>query len=138
MTPRVARVLIQRGAQHRSASLETDEVEHLDRLLAVRVDDTKTYLPLRPEVFAALPTERRTGTWHLLRADFPNDAFAHVRSHGTNDTDDEPGCSCPVQTVLNGTWDDVRQGLGDVGHVAYPPSIRVPGIMRDASDVGSD
>ena len=117
---------------------EPDEVEHLDRLFLVRVDERKTYLPMRPEVLAGLPPENRTGAWNLIRADFPNDAFAHVRSHGSADSVGEPPCGCPVEVVSIGGWDEVRAPLGDVVAPANPPSLRVPGLLPDAPDVGSD
>src|SRR4029077_8174087 len=67
-----------------------DEVQYLDRLFAIQVLEGKVYLPRRPEIALAIPADRRLGKWWLLRADFPNDALAHVRHV-------EKGMPCSMQ-----------------------------------------
>jgi hypothetical protein len=89
-----------------------DQVTHLDRVFAVRRHDGKVYIPCRPEVLLALPEKARTGLWHLVRADFPNDAFAHVRH-----LDAEQPCpelefgGCPVEELAEGSWQDAVSAL---------------------------
>ena len=86
-----------------------DEVAHLDRIFALRCHDRKVYLPCRPEVLLALPEEHRAGTWHVIRADYPNDAFAHVRHVESGEPCRAPGQrrgGCAVEDVKEGTWSD--------------------------------
>ena len=86
-----------------------DEVDYLDRVFAVRRHDGMVDPPCRPEVLLGLPPERRAGTWHVLRADFPDDCFAHVRhieageSCGTWD--------CAVQEIAQGSWTDAAASV---------------------------
>ncbi len=83
-----------------------DAVDALDRIFAVRVSGGKVFLPMRPEVFKAVPVPGRSGTWHLVRADYPNDAIAHVRhqAQGAACPDDRYS-GCPITDVADGTWD---------------------------------
>lgn len=48
-----------------------DTVQHIDRVFLIRVDGGRIYFPRRPGVALALPREKRLGTWHIIRADFP-------------------------------------------------------------------
>lgn len=107
-----------------------DEVEYLDRLFAIRVHDGRPDLPRRPEVAAGVSGETRRGTWHLIRADHPNDAFLHVRGPGGIPN---PSCaadgfcgSCGVETLTVGPWHDVMDHLGHL-QPAIPPEARAPG-----------
>jgi hypothetical protein len=56
-----------------------DTVEYLDRLFAVQILDGKLLLPRRIEITLSLPLDLTAGRWFVVRADFPNDAFASVR-----------------------------------------------------------
>ena len=56
-----------------------DTTDYLDRVFSLRIHKGRASLARRPEVALALPPERRAGRWFIVRADFPNDAFAHVR-----------------------------------------------------------
>jgi hypothetical protein len=87
-----------------------DEVVHLDRLFALRRHDGKVYLPCRPGVLLGLPGERHAGIWHVVRADFPNDAFAHVRHIDAGHSCHTPGPwrgGCAVDDIADGSWEDV-------------------------------
>lgn len=124
-----------------SAAVETDTVDYLDRLFAVRVDEGKTYLAQRPEVLLGLPPQRRAGAWHLLRADFPLDAFNHVR-HLPADcrSGGEPWQGCPVEEVATGDWEEVREAVlqatgGSVTAVEFR-EVWVPRRFPFPSDVG--
>jgi hypothetical protein len=86
-----------------------DTVQHLDRLFLVRRDADKVFIPCRPETFLAVPAIRKAGRWHAVKADFPNDAFAHVRHiHEGQPCGDNP---CPVEDLLDGTWEEMVQGI---------------------------
>jgi hypothetical protein len=56
-----------------------DDVEYLERPFMVRVHKDQADVPRRPQVAAGLEDEPDT-TWYLVRADYPLDAFVHVRN----------------------------------------------------------
>ena len=92
------------------ATPEPDETTYLDRLFAVRLHADKTFLPNRPEVLRSIPEDRRPGTWHLVRADHPMAAFAHVKHLGEGIECRLAGQSrggCPVEDILVGDWTEV-------------------------------
>jgi hypothetical protein len=85
---------------------------YLDRLFAIRRGGGEVALPRRPEVLLALPEEERGGEWDVVRADFPMDAFGHVRHR-----EDGEGCpdarygGCAVEEVVHGTWEQVVEAV---------------------------
>ncbi len=102
----------------RSAVQQEDEIEHLDRLFAVRVNAATVDPPRNPDQFAGLPTEQQDGRWHLIRADYPLDAFNHVRSLQMTGTECMPSGPCErcwVKNEESGTWDAVHQRLNSLG-----------------------
>jgi hypothetical protein len=86
-----------------------DEVDYLDRVFAVRRHDGKVDPPYRASVLLGLPAEHRAGAWHVVRADFPGDCFAHVshieagKSCGASD---QFHAGCAVQEIAQGSWAD--------------------------------
>lgn len=58
---------------------EGDMVEILDRVFLIAVDGGQVHAPMRLQVAADLPPDEQSGTWYTVRADFPVDAFGHVR-----------------------------------------------------------
>ncbi len=106
-----------------------DEVDPLDRLFLIRVHGDEVELPRRPEVAAGLTGAARVGTWHVIRADHPFDAYAHVRGPGGVRN---PNCSlsglcaaCPVETISVGTFEEVINAVGPVEPLV-PPEVWVP------------
>jgi hypothetical protein len=94
------------------AKPSADEVTYLDRVFAIRRDSGKVYLPCRIETFLGLPRTHHSGNWHLVRADFPNDALGHIRHVDAGDPcpateSDMPGC--PVEDLIDGTWSQVEE-----------------------------
>jgi len=84
-----------------------DTVGYLDRLFGVRRDTGRVYLPQRPEVILSLPEALRDGDWHVVRADFPNDALAHVRHIAAGapcGVVGDPLTKCPVEEGSIGPW----------------------------------
>lgn len=84
-----------------------DEVTYFDRLFALRRDNGQVYMPCRLGVMRLLPKDRRGGIWHIVRADFPGDALAHVRHF------DGPSCrrterfgGCAVEEIFEGPWQE--------------------------------
>jgi len=123
-------------------SPEIDEVEYLDRIFAVQVNEGKAYLPRRPEVALALPTDRQAGDWRLVRADFPNDALGHVRhiKDGTSCTMRPPE-GCPVEELFVGNWQSLATALARRYRIARPAAlvtVRVPPRWPVAPDIGED
>lgn len=110
-----------------SARLEADEVDHIDRWFVVRGDHGKIDPPRNPNQFAGLPTDRRNGEWALIRADYPLDAFNHVRSSLMGD----PGCAtlgacerCSVEIDMRGDWEGVCERL-DERNVRLQPQVPI-------------
>ncbi|MEA2617471.1 MAG: hypothetical protein QOE72_3254 [Chloroflexota bacterium] len=128
-----------------SAEVKEDAVEYLDRLFLVRVDGDKIYLPQRPEVVFRLSGDRQSGVWYLIRADYPLDAWGHVRHQpaGICRAADEPFSGCAVEEVATGTWDDIRDALAHSSVVGAEPATsppyldaRVPRRFSYPADVG--
>lgn len=106
---------------------QPDEVDHLDRLFALRATDGHLSMPMRPEIAAALPPRDREGLWYLVRADYPTDAFTHAR----NLNDGAPRCAadgpchtCHAETVATGTFTDTIAARSFTP--ATPPDVRGP------------
>jgi hypothetical protein len=84
---------------------QPDTCDVLDRTFAVRHDQGRLWQPMRPDVAAGLVPENRGGLWFLVRADFPEDAYLHVRNRVTKTgcTDKEWCRSCQkAQTLIAG------------------------------------
>ncbi len=84
-----------------------DEVDYLDRVFAVRRHDGKVDPPCRPDVLLGLPPEHRAGIWHVVRADIPDDCFAHVRHIEAGEscgTSGQRHAGCAVQEIAKGSW----------------------------------
>src|SRR5712691_6763946 len=58
---------------------DVDEVEILDRLFVLQHHEGRLYQPRNVDVATRLADEDRCGEWHLIRADFPDDALTHAR-----------------------------------------------------------
>ncbi len=117
-----------------------DHVQHLDRLFAIRRDGGKVFLPQRPEVMMSLTGPRRDGVWDLLMADFPLDAFGHVRhlARGEDCPDQKYG-GCPVQTVASGGWQEVVAAARKLRPALRPAAYVEAGVPRPdgfAEEVG--
>lgn len=127
-----------------STTVAGDSVDYLDRLFAVRVDGGKTYLPQRPDAVAGLRLDRRGGVWHLVRSDFPLDAFAHVRHlpRESCSSADEPSRACPVEDVAVGTWSEIRELVREQGGSTSSgyryTDAHVPRSFPLEADVGCD
>ncbi|UOZ05683.1 hypothetical protein [Amycolatopsis sp. WQ 127309] len=88
---------------------ESDEVDYLDRTFAIRQHGSDLYLPMRHSIAAALPDSEQSGTWYLIKADHPNDAYHHVRMLLT-----DPRCAphgpctqCHAETLGVGRHEDI-------------------------------
>ncbi|MBD0707550.1 MULTISPECIES: hypothetical protein [unclassified Streptomyces] len=111
---------------------EGDSVDFTDRVFLVQ-DRGRLLPPMRPAVAAGLPEDERGGVWHAVRADFPDDAFAHVRGSGDRSAGHirRPGdCpACTAEVLGSGTHDEaldaVAAALGPVRTVRLP-SVRLP------------
>ncbi|GAA0494617.1 hypothetical protein [Streptomyces olivaceiscleroticus] len=111
---------------------EGDSVDFTDRVFLIR-NHGRLLPPMRAAVAAGLPDDERVGTWHAVRADFPDDAFAHVR--GAEDRraghvrtpGDCPACSAEV--LGSGSYDEALRAttavLGPIQAVRLP-SVRLP------------
>jgi hypothetical protein len=123
-----------------AAMPSVDQVTHLDRLFGVRRQGGKVYIPCRPEVLSALPEDAHDGFWHLVRADFPNDAFAHVRhiDAGQSCPELEFG-GCPVEELAEGSWQDAVSALETLNPKLQPKAyldVHVPRRWSFPDSVG--
>ncbi|MEU5335596.1 hypothetical protein AB0G51_20005 [Streptomyces asoensis] len=109
-----------------------DTVDYVDRVFMLREHDDKVYAPMRPEVAAGLTEEEQRGTWHTVRADFPEHAFAHVRGlsgspHAHARTGD---CrSCAAHHLGSGSHEQALRAAEDANGVITaqrPPAVRIP------------
>ena len=117
-----------------------DTAPYLDRLFAMRIADDRASLARRPEVAIALPEEKCTGRWLLVRADFPNDAFAHGRhvKDGVVCGDPDPKVRelqpgviatsppigrCAIEEVFDGTWDGMVGVLNSRFKITEPAML---------------
>lgn len=83
------------------------EQSHLDRLFVLQREDDEVRLPYRADVMLGLPEEHRGGVWHLIRADFPNDAYGHVRHLDRRLCWAELYGGCAVEDIGEGSWQEV-------------------------------
>ncbi|MEY9855073.1 hypothetical protein ABH935_000672 [Catenulispora sp. GAS73] len=104
--------------------------DYLDRTFILRFHDGELYLPMKPSIAAALPVSEQTGQWFAVRADFPNDAFSHIRSYASGASDCAPmgPCSrCHAETLAGGTHAEVIAACGQlVATASLPPDMRMP------------
>lgn len=138
------------------AQPKSDTTDYLDRLFALRIHESRASLAMRPEVALALPAERRAGRWFILRADFPNDAFAHVRhiKDGVTCGDPKPSVrelqpgvtvtsppipSCPVEDMFDGNWDGMADALANRFGIMKPTELSTLRVRpRFSLDVAPD
>lgn len=122
------------------AQPQVDTTDYLDRLFALRIHEGRASLSMRPEVAIALPPDRQKGRWLLIRADYPNDAFAHVRhiKNGVICGDPNPRAQelqpgvvvtsppippCTVDGVFDGSWGDMVGVLADRFKISEPAPL---------------
>jgi hypothetical protein len=118
------------GAQWlRRESPPGDEIAVLDRLFLLRYHDRRLYMPRNARSAAALEEHERTGSWYLLRADYPGDAFGHQRQviAGAQSHDRHGFCrECPVEAIAAGSWQEMIDRGAAAGEDVSPR--RVPDI----------
>jgi hypothetical protein len=120
----------------------TDKVECLDRWLLIRRHEGGLDLPRRPEVAAGLGEYERRGDWYLVCADFPNDAFTHVRQVGAEGSScslSGPCEQCAVETIGTGSWREVMdllQASGVTVSGIAMPDVRAPTLWPRSREVG--
>jgi hypothetical protein len=113
---------------------QADSVDYLDRVFAVRAHDGAVSV-YRSAVVVALTEEDRHGTWYLLRADFPEDAFNHVRHREAGGPCGEGHVlpECAVEEILTADWKDAATVLLEqfgVRSVTTLPHGRVPTLAE--------
>ena len=135
------------------AQPQADTTDYLDRLFALRIHKGRASLAMRPEIALALPPDRQSGRWFIIRADFPNDAFAHVRhikdgvTCGAPVREVQPGVvptsppipSCLVEEVFDGKWEGMVDHL--TKHFKITKSVALPAVRvppQFSSDVAPD
>jgi hypothetical protein len=121
-----------------AAPNDVDTVTYLDRLFLVRTRDDAVDPPMRPNVAAGRTGRDRNGHWHLVRADYPNDAYGHVQQRVSQKppTGDQQRCTrvgqcanCAVDVLSTGHLDTMIHTLQDNGVAVTrerPGSVAVP------------
>lgn len=104
---------------------EGDSADFTNRVFLVQ-DHGRLLPPMRPAVAAGLPDHERIGVWHAVRADFPDDAFAHVRGSGDRGAGHvrRPGdCpACSVEVLGSGSYEEALRATEVVlGPLRRPP-----------------
>ncbi len=108
---------------------EADECDYLDRTFLVRRAGEQLHLPIRPSAAATLLPDEQSGTWYAMKADFPKDAYHHVRTLLT-----VGGCAktgqchqCPVETLERGSYQDMPSWStrGNPAEIILP-DVRTP------------
>lgn len=104
-----------------------DESDYLDRIFLIRHDGDQLYLPMRPTIAATLPAVDLAGTWYVARADFPDDAYHHVRTLiSGGDCLAEGECPrCPAHTLAIGSYADIGAHIPNPASTAALPDFRI-------------
>ena len=112
-------------------------VTYLDRIFAVRSAGQEVDRVRRPEVMAGLSPRDRDGTWQVVRADHPVDAWSHATAVVRNAHACTLGNYCEsggVTPLALGSWEEAvacaRNQLEGLIQ-ARPPEARVPTIGFD-------
>lgn len=133
-----------------------DTADYLDRLFVLRIHEGRSSLAMRPDVALARSADRRDGQWFIVKADYPNDAFVHVR-HIKNEVvcgdpnpkvcQMKPGVTmtsppipvCPVESMFNGTWDGMVEYLAGQFDITKPAMVSTVRVRpRSRLDVAPD
>lgn len=115
---------------------EGDVIDALDRYFMLRCSGGLLYLPQDPRIAAAAADSERDGTWFVLRADAPDEAFNHQRqalAGGYGCREDRECPECPVETIGSGTWHEAMSLLRARGidpQQLDVPDVRVPAPIR--------
>jgi hypothetical protein len=109
---------------------EGDEAPLLDRLFVLQCRDGILYLPQVIPVAAGLDSGQTAGTWYLIRADSPHDAFNHQRQQlaGADGHAARGHCGCPVEALGEGQLQEVLTMAAEEGASVTPapvPDIRI-------------
>jgi hypothetical protein len=112
-----------------------DEADTLDRLFMLRYHAPLLYVPRNPDQAASVADDEKPGTWYLIRADSPEQAFNHQRqilAGGFGCAASGPCPQCPVQTAGAGSWQhamDLLLQLGVNPRKLDAPDVQVPSTM---------
>ncbi|WP_329367323.1 hypothetical protein [Streptomyces sp. NBC_01483] len=113
-----------------------DIVDYIDRIFLLREHDGQIYPPMRPEVVAGLNQSEWQGTWHTVKADFPEHAFSHVRGRASSPADHarQGDCkACPAHHLASGDHERALRAaeniLGPI-HAQQPPRVCVPHALH--------
>jgi hypothetical protein len=114
---------------------EPDEVEILDRLFLLQHHENRLYLPRSLDIAESLTGDQQEGRWHLVRADFSRDAYAHTRgvvADGSTCQGTGPCGQCAAETLGVGVWQEMI-GLATASGITVrrqpaAPDVRVPSL----------
>ncbi len=107
---------------------QPDVVDHLDRWFVIESNGENVGRPRNPSAFAALPESERAGSWSLVRADFPQDAFTHVRYD--HQPFAGPCAECAAEGRSVGTWVEVKDALSQAGVDSMPVPLILARMPR--------
>jgi len=106
---------------------QPDVVDPLDRMFIVRHEGPRLWLPMRPQIVAALPATDQFGTWYAIACDDPMSAWRHTSNlvAGTVCNQERPCTGCGVHTVLVGDYAEVA-ALCPAAAGPLPADVRTP------------
>lgn len=105
---------------------EPDAKDHFDRPFLIEVKDGVPQRPRRPEIAAALSSESES-EWYFVLADFPQNAFHHVRTMRSDPQHRKEAClDCNTTTVAVGNLVEVMEKVEEsYGSIEPAPIMRV-------------
>lgn len=109
---------------------EPDVKDHLDRPFLVEVKDGLPQRPRRPEVAAALSHESESD-WYLVLADYPQNAFHHVRTMKSDPKHRKDAClECNATTLAVGKLGEVMRRVDKSYGPVEPAHLRHVEVPR--------
>ncbi len=108
-----------------SSDVEPGEIDPLDRWFVVRAVEGRVDPARNIHQFAGLSVDQRGGKWHLVQADYPMDAFVHVRSAeavGGFCVMEGPCDQCWTDTKVVGDWATIEASLSGLQLTPRPSS----------------
>lgn len=106
-----------------------DTATMLERQFLVRVEPDRIWRAMRPELAAALAGNTTSGNWHLVRADTPAGALAHIRTlvAGGACTAARTCPACHAGNLASGPLTSVLSEV-QVDAAVLPPDFRLPSL----------
>lgn len=110
----------------RDAQPSSDDIMVTDQLFLLRFHDNRLFMPFIAPVAAGLDSVEQSGSWYLIRADYPHDAFSHMRHVLATEGGDftRGSCQlCPTESIAAGSWQEVLDLARDLEEEVTPKYV---------------